>query len=58
MLLKIITWLDIKEQIVWHPESPGMKRKVVRSRIGRFFKSKDFAGLCEGVNINYKYTGK
>lgn len=58
MLLKIIAWLDIKEQILWHPESPGMKVRVVRSRIGRFFKNKDFANLCEGSIIHYKYNGK
>jgi hypothetical protein len=51
MLRRIIEWLDIKEQILHHPESPGMKRRVIRSRIGRFFKPKDFACLCEGTNV-------
>lgn len=39
--------LKPRKQWLWHPDSPGVKVLVVRTRIGRAFKSKDFATLSE-----------
>jgi len=45
-----IMWIfDFKTLELWHPESPGIKITVNRSRFGRLFKPKDFATLQEAI---------
>lgn len=45
---KFIKWVfDFRTAKLWHPESPGMKVDVTRSRFGRFFKSDNFATYSE-----------
>lgn len=39
--------LDVKEYTVWHPESPGVKVLVRRSRFGRLLKRNFFASGWE-----------
>ena len=47
-LKRIFMWLLApKSAELWHPESPGMKVIVTRTRIGRLFKPIAFATLGE-----------
>jgi len=43
----IARFYDLREASLWHPESPGCKVLVVRSRWGRLFKPLAFATLSE-----------
>ena len=40
-------FLKPRAEILFHPESPGIKVRVVRSWIGRLTKPEDFATLTE-----------
>jgi hypothetical protein len=48
------SFLRFKVQILWHPESPGIKVKVMRSWIGRLIKPTAFATLSEVLNQEIK----
>jgi hypothetical protein len=48
------SFLRFKVQILWHPESPGIKVKVTRSWIGRFIKPIAFATLSEVLKQEIK----
>lgn len=39
----------VRPDVVWHPESPGIRVVVYRSVLGRLFKPKDFATLREAL---------
>lgn len=39
----------VRPEVLWCPESPGMRVMVYRSFIGRLFKSKHFATLGESI---------
>lgn len=52
-----IKTLLVKEIILWHPDSPGMKVTVYRTFIGSLFKPKYFATLTE-VLKNYERRNK
>jgi hypothetical protein len=41
--------LKLKTEVLWHPESLGMKVVVTRSRIGRLFKPECFATLTKSL---------
>lgn len=48
------TWLvrsvlAIKTQSLFHPESPGVRVNITRTRFGRWFKPTDFATIGEMV---------
>lgn len=46
-------WLSLmayRTETLWHPDSPGMRVTVTRSRFGRLFKPTDFATLTEAIN--------
>ena len=40
---------EMKELILYHPESPGMKVKVTRNWLQRLLYPKDFATLTEAL---------
>ncbi len=47
---RLVMWLiDLRTATLWHPESPGGKVEVTRSRIGRWFKPVAFATLTEAM---------
>jgi len=47
---RFFNWLfEEKTQELYHPESPGMKLWVTRTRLQSFFRPKDFATLSESI---------
>jgi hypothetical protein len=49
-LQRIVRWfLDARTERLWHPDSPGMRVTVIRTRFGRWSKSSDFATLGEAI---------
>ena len=43
-------FLNYKQFNLFHPESPGVRIYVTRSRLGRLFKPEHFATLTECLN--------
>ncbi len=57
IVYRVVMWLLMPQSAeVWHPESPGMKVKVTRTRLGRMFKPSAFAtiGECLKSGVNWK----
>ena len=51
---RIVSWFfDFRTTELWHPESPGMKVTVTRSRFGRIFKPSAFATLSECLKARH-----
>ena len=49
-LQRLIRWFfDARIERLWHPDSPGMRVTVTRTRFGRWFKYSDFAALSETI---------
>jgi protoporphyrinogen oxidase len=50
---RIVRWLlNARTERLWHPDSPGTRVTVTRTRFGRWFKSKYFATLTETIRAN------
>tara|TARA_R110000782_G_scaffold214008_1_gene301913 strand:- start:2597 stop:2767 length:171 start_codon:yes stop_codon:yes gene_type:complete len=54
MIKYLHSFLRFKVEILFHPESPGIKVKVKRSWIGRLIKPTAFATLTEVLKQEYK----
>jgi len=58
---RLVSWFfDFRTTELWHPESPGMKVTVTRSRFGRLFKPSAFAtlGECLKSGLVWRNYGK